>query len=284
MITCADRAIEPERGDSTVVWAGLGSHPQDPTTSLWQAAGDGTTRIVSIGVAPAEPFQDANGSGWWEAGETFTDLNGNARWDAAQGGILARYDGVNLFKPRTDVPSDFAHVRQADRIVFWVSYLGKKHERALVVDDAGVKCFDTKGTAVSSFGADMWYEPPVTTAFFEMSAADYAFEVAQVRNAYPDLGWTKHDGFFPANAQLLPDGRFLIVNCQARPVVGAGQPASAMAPLKSEVIEVDPTEPAGYRILRGDGSYFIVPDPFSLAYPGIEGMRSGLSQPIGVSR
>lgn len=293
MITCADRAIEPERATSTIVWAGLGSHPPDPTTSLWRAAGDGTTRIVSLAVAPAEPFQDANGSGWWEAGETFTDLNGNGRWDAAQCGILARYDGVNLFKPRPDVPSDFAHVRQADRIVFWVSYLGKKHERALVVDDAGVKCFDTTGTAVSSFGADPWYEPPVTSAFFEMGPAQlptlpdatvYAFEVAQARTVYPDLGWAQHEGFFPASAQLLPDGRFLIVNCQARPVVGVGQPTSAMVPLKSEVIEVDPTEPAGSRILRSDGSYFIVPDPFSLAYPGIEGMRSGLSQPIGVSR
>lgn len=284
MITCADRAIEPERATSTIVWAGLGSHPTDPTTSLWQAAGDGTTRIVSLGVAPAEPFQDANGSGWWDAGETFTDLNGNGRWDAAQGGILARYDGVNLFKPRVDVPSDFAHVRQADRIVSWVSDLGKRYERVLVVDDVGVKCFDTGGTAVSSFGADMWYEPPVTTAFFEMSAADYAPEVAKVRSVYPDLGWAQHDGFFPASAQLLPDGRFLIANCQARPALGAGEPTSAMVPLKSEVIEVDPTEPIGSRIVRRDGSYFIVPDPFSLAYPGIEGMRSGLSQPIGVSR
>jgi Flp pilus assembly protein TadG len=38
---------------------------------------------TNIGVA--EPFQDQNGNGHYDAGEAFTDVNGNGVWDADQG-------------------------------------------------------------------------------------------------------------------------------------------------------------------------------------------------------
>ena len=36
-------------------------------------------------VAQPEPFEDANGNGTFDEGETFTDINGNAEWDEDQG-------------------------------------------------------------------------------------------------------------------------------------------------------------------------------------------------------
>lgn len=36
-------------------------------------------------VSRPEPFDDRNGNGQWDAGESFTDVNGNGRWDKDQG-------------------------------------------------------------------------------------------------------------------------------------------------------------------------------------------------------
>lgn len=36
-------------------------------------------------IGKPEPFVDANGSGFYEAGESFTDVNGNGKWDADMG-------------------------------------------------------------------------------------------------------------------------------------------------------------------------------------------------------
>jgi len=284
MITCADRGVElvgpldmisvgsetpiSVGPVSTVVMAGLASHPADPTPELWNIAsgGDGKIRIVNIAVG----FDAATGT--WA------------------GAILARPDGINLFKARDTVPTDFIHVRQAERVVYtyWAVVplappIKIKEERVLVVDDAGVKYFNG-ATWNGSFAP-----------YFEMrpgAVADpnsYAAEMDAARRVYADLDaqgfdWAAQTGFFPASAQVLPNGNLLIANSQAVPLTSAGEPTSLMVPFKSEVIEVDTQAGAGARILRRDGSYFIVPDPFSLAYPGIEGSRSGLSQPLWVSR
>ncbi|MFT3972253.1 MAG: pilus assembly protein [Amaricoccus sp.] len=36
-------------------------------------------------IGKPEPFVDANGSGFYELGESFTDVNGNGKWDADMG-------------------------------------------------------------------------------------------------------------------------------------------------------------------------------------------------------
>jgi hypothetical protein len=282
MITCADRGVElvgpgdiisvgPETPISvgpvsTVVMAGLASHPADPTPDLWNIAsgGDGKIRIVNIAVG-----LDA-ATGTWA------------------GAVLARPDGINLFKARDTVPTDFIHVRQVERVVYthWPGVPPTppiKEERVLVVDDAGVKYFN--GATWNGSLAPYFEMRPGAVADLN----SYALEMAAARGVYADLDaqgfdWATQIGFFPASAQVLPNGNLLIVNCQAVPLVSGGEPTSLMVPFKSEVIEVDTQAAPGGRILRGDGSYFIVPDPFSLAYPGIEGSRSGLSQPLWVSR
>jgi hypothetical protein len=290
MITCADRGVELVGSRdmisvgsetpisvgpvSTVVMAGLASHPADPTPELWNIAsgGDGKIRIVNIAVA-----QDATGT--WA------------------GAILARPDGINLFRARDTVPTDFIHVRQAERVVYtyWPGVPPApaiKEERVLVVDDAGVKYFNGatwNGSLAPNFEMRPGAVADPNSYGAEMEAASRIYADAVPPGAKPNqpgLGfdWAAQIGFFPASAQVLPNGNLLIANCQAVPLVSGGEPTSLMVPFKSEVIEVDTQAGAGARILRRDGSYFIVPDPFSLAYPGIEGSRSGLSQPLWVSR
>lgn len=46
-----------------------------------------TTLVYSsfANVGKPEPFNDANGNGSWDPGETYTDVNGNNQWDADMG-------------------------------------------------------------------------------------------------------------------------------------------------------------------------------------------------------
>jgi hypothetical protein len=305
MLTTVDRTVEPTGPFSTVVMASAANHPPDPTPDLYGACGDKVASIVSIGTAlgpsgnvlasvlarsdgvnlfksrEREPFTDVNLNCRWDAVEAFTDLNGNGLYDAELPGFV----------------HDFMHVRQAERVTVWDPVQRERLERALVVDDAGVKFIN----------AIEWNDSPVPV--FELRATptrlpapdyetNYEGEMAGIAARYPSFEYARPEnaGFFAASAQFLPDGRlldaqnnfiggrFLVVNSQPRRFAGGTSEIATLGPAKAEVFEVDSSQAQGQRILHADGSYFIIPDPFSLDYPSIAGAGTGLRQPLWAER
>ncbi|UCH34222.1 MAG: hypothetical protein JSV65_17055 [Armatimonadota bacterium] len=100
--------------------------------------------------------------------------------------------------------------------------------------------------------------------------------------------------FAPVFATWQRDGRCLIVNGYPDPYLSTG-PLDVMAPVTSEVFEVDPSQPLGQRIVDswdeelGDWqpymwSHFIVPDPGRSEYPALRGGAGPLRQPRAVDR
>jgi hypothetical protein len=275
-----ERSADPSGYFSTMLMAASMSNPPDPMRAILGNA-DPFVGLVNMAVAydqlgrllgasivsrtdginvfrprQPEPFQDANGNGRWDPGESFTDTNGNGLYD--------RFE------------RDLVNVRQADRVRRVDPVTGQSLELALVVDDEGIRLFD----GIS------WNLVDLPSPVLEFKASDYDREMQGMRQLHPDLIYASEGAqrFFPASAQLLAGNRMLIVNSEPSPLVPSPAQAASPGPQKSEIIEVDFSAPPGRRIFRPDGSYFIVPDPFSAAYPALAGFSYSLRQPLWAER
>ena len=100
--------------------------------------------------------------------------------------------------------------------------------------------------------------------------------------------------FLPFYAAYQRDGTYLIVSAYPTPYLSTG-PLDVMAPVTSEVFEVDPTQPVGQRVVKSwDAelnqweslmwSHFMVPDPARSEYPMIRGGAAPLRQPRSAER
>jgi len=95
--------------------------------------------------------------------------------------------------------------------------------------------------------------------------------------------------FLPSFAKRERNGKYLIVNSYPVPYTSQG-PLDVMAPTTSEVLEVDPTQPVGQRVVKSwdehlnawnryAWNHFIVPDPARSEYPGARGGASSFAVP-----
>jgi len=274
-----ERSADPAGYFSTMLMAGCMNHPPDPMGTILGSA-DPFVGLVNIALGydelgrlkgasivsrvdginifrprQAEPFDDANGNGRWDPGESFTDTNGNGLYD--------RFG------------RDLIHVRQADR-VRRLDATGQPQELALIVDSESVRLINgTQWNLVN------WPAP-----ILEFNASDYAGEMQGMHQLHPDLAYASQGAqrFFPASAQLVAGNRMLIVNSEPSPFELSTAQEVSPGPQKSEVFEVDFNEAAGSRIFRRDGSYFIVPDPFSAAYPSLAGFSYSFKEPLWAER
>jgi hypothetical protein len=100
--------------------------------------------------------------------------------------------------------------------------------------------------------------------------------------------------FLPVFAKRQPNGKYLVVNAYPNPYLSQG-PLDVMAPITSEVFEVDPAQPVGQRIFNAWDeeaqayrehmwSHFVVPDPARSEYPALRGGAGPLRQPWAVER
>jgi len=100
--------------------------------------------------------------------------------------------------------------------------------------------------------------------------------------------------FLPVYAKRQANGKYLIVNAYPNPYLSSNV-LDVMAPVTSEVFEVDPNQPVGQRIVRSwdqalyswnslTWSHFIVPDPARSEYPSLRGGAGPLRQPLAVDR
>jgi hypothetical protein len=124
------------------------------------------------------------------------------------------------------------------------------------------------------------------------SAWGHAVAYAQ---ATADSGATRGEvPFLPFYAQRQRNGKYLIVNAYPTPYASEG-PLDILAPTTSEVLEVDPAQPVGQRIVTSwdpvldtwnlyAWNHFMVPDPARSEYPLLRGGAGPLRQPWSVER
>jgi very-short-patch-repair endonuclease len=244
-----ERSADPAGYFSTMLMAGCMNHPPDPMRTILGSA-DPFVGLVNIALG-------------------YDDL-GRLRGAS----IVSRVDGINIFRPRQGT-RDLMHVRQADR-VRRLDATGQPQELALVVDSEGIRLLNGVSWNL--------VDPPAPV--LEFNAPDYAREMQGMHQLHPDLAYASEGAqrFFPASVQLLAGNRMLILNSEPSPLQQLTAQEAPPGPQKSEVFEVDFNQEVGWRIFRPDGGYFIVPDPFSAAYPALAGFSYSLREPLWAER